>query len=253
MEENELLKLDDVTFISDNQSSLIDVSFTLKRGENMVVFGPENSGVNILCPVIAGLEENFDGEIYFSGRPMKNSDYIEKHEYRKHIGYLQREYGLINNMNVEENISLPLRYHSSKSTSEVAEYVDALINDLQLQHCRNLRPVDLLPSEILKTAFGRSIALDPRLLLIEHSLEGQCLINSQTFINCMKKRAFDRDKSIIFVTYEPERYTDFADILIMLYNGNVVFKGDRDEFYSLKNAYLAQYMSSSVQGPMRII
>jgi ABC-type transporter Mla maintaining outer membrane lipid asymmetry ATPase subunit MlaF len=253
MDNEELLRLENVSYISDNSESLIDISFSLKKGDNLVLFGPENSGIDIICYLIAGLEDQFDGDIFYKNRPIKNFDYIEMHEYRKGIGYLQRDYGLINNMSVEENISLPLKYHSRLSSKEIGTFVNNLIEELNLGHCRKLRPSDLLNSETLKTAYARSIALNPDMLMIEHALESQCLINTRTFLDNLKKRDINEGKTIIFITYEPEIYFDLADKFIMLYNGNIVFSGGKNDLAAQGNRYVEQYIKSSLTGPMRIL
>ncbi len=253
MNGEKLLIVDNVSYFSSGHGSLNDISFELGKGENLVIFGPEYSGLNSVCPVIAGLIAGYEGNISYKGNSIKGYNYIMQHNYRKELGYLQSNYGLINNMTVRGNISLPLEYHSSLSEKEIHGYVDNLIDELNLDHCKSLRPVDLLKSELLKTAYARAIALDPDLLLVEHALEGQCLLNAQTFLESVKKRSFVEHKSIIFVTYEPERFVHYSNRFLMLYQGNVVFSGTRDDFINAENYYLSQYMNTSTEGPMVIL
>lgn len=253
MGQDERLRFDEVTCFGENSISLIDFSLTLREGANLVIFGPENSGISLICPLIVGSISDFEGEIYYRGRPIKEFNYVELHNYRTQLGYLQAGYGLINNMTVEENILLPLKYHSDLSSHEALQKVDELIKELRLEHCRNLRPVDLLKYETLNTAYARAIALNPDIILLEHALETQCLINAQVYLASIRKRIFRHGSSVIVVTYEPERYSHFADTFIMMYKGNKVFEGDRDEFLEQKNPYLKQYMCASLEGPMKIV
>lgn len=253
MGQEERLRFDEVTCFGVNSISLIDFSFTLREGENLVIFGPENSGISLICPLVVGSIAHFEGAIYYRGQSIKDFNYVELHNYRTQLGYLQAGYGLINNMSVEENILLPLRYHSALSSEEAMQKVDELIKELRLEHCRNLRPVDLLKYETLNTAYARAIALNPDIILLEHALETQCLINAQIYLASIRKRIFRQGCSVIVVTYEPERYSHFADSFIMLYKGNKVFEGDREAFLEQKNPYLKQYMDASLEGPMKIV
>lgn len=253
MERDDLLRVESIDYADESGAACRGVSFSLDRGENLVIFGPEGSGAEIICPLIAGTVVSFDGEIFFKGRSVESYDYFERHTYRKELGYLQRSYGLINNMSVEENIALPLRYHSRMSSSEIDSHIDRLIDELGLGHCRGLRPVALSWSETLRTAYGRSVALDPDLLLIEHALEGQCLFNSQHFLSALGHRCLRDDRSIIIVTYEPERFVDYSDRFMMLYEGSIVFSGSRSDFIERQNDYLDQYMRSAPDGPMRAV
>ena len=248
-----VLILDKVSITSQDVEILKNISFSIKKGEHVVIFGPENSGVDIICPVIANLIEDFSGEIYYKGKSIKNFDYLEKLNYKKKLGYIQRAYGLINNMTVEENILLPLKYHSDLSTEKIINLVDEYIKDMNLDHCRNTRPVGLSQSETLKTAFLRSIVLDPDLLLLEHPLEGQCVLNVQSFIDSFIKGSYSHDKSVIFVTYEPQWFVEFSHTFIMLHRGKIVFAGSKDEFIAAENTYLSQYKNISREGPMMIV
>jgi len=252
MHGEELLRGESRCFTDGSGAACRDVSFSLARGENLVIFGPEGSGAEVVCPLIAGTVISFEGDIYFKGRSVESYDYFERHTYRKELGYLQRSYGLINNMSAEENIALPLRYHSRMTSAEIDAHIDRLIEELGLGHCRGLRPVALSGSETRRTAYGRAVALEPDLLLIAHALEGQCLLNSQPFLRALGRWCSRDDRSVIIVTYEPERFVDFADRFIMLYDGNIVFSGSRADFIERRNDYLDQYMRSSIDGPMRV-
>lgn len=250
---NDILRFEHILYYREERTSLNDVTFTLGRGENLIIFGPEDSGAEIVCPLIAGVTDQFGGEVIFNGRSIKTFNYVEMHNYRKELGYLQRDYGLINNMSVVENISLPLKYHTQLTTGQIGDVVNRLVEDLHLGYCRNMRPVSLSGAAILKTAYARAIALDPELLLVEHALEGQCLLNSQTYMRHLRTWSSQPEKSVIIVTYEPERFIDFSDRFIMLYEGEIVFSGSREDFVSQNNDYLRQYCASSVEGPMKVL
>lgn len=253
MNNDDILKLNNVSFKSGRDESIADISFSLKKGENIVLFGPEESGLNILCQLISGMEQDFSGDIFYKGRPIKSFQYLENHKYRKEIGYIQRNYGLISNMTVEENISLPLKYHSNLSTHEIKEIVSNYIKELELEHCAKFRPVNLLRSETLKAAYIRSIVLNPDLLLVENALEGQCMLNVQTFLDALKKKSLDEGISVVIVTYYPRLFAEFSNKFIMLYDGRIVFEGSREELLASENPYLKQYFSTSTIGPMKIL
>ncbi|HOS39866.1 MAG TPA: ATP-binding cassette domain-containing protein [Spirochaetota bacterium] len=248
-----ILRLENVVYDADEFAPLSGITFELAWGEDLVVFGPEDSGLNTLCPLIAGLALPAAGEVYFKGAPIKGFDYFQMHRYRKELGYLQRDYGLISNMSAEQNIRLPLQYHSTLSSAETRAVADRLIDALNLEGCRARRPINLTMSETLRTAFARSLILEPDLLLVEHALEGQCLINSQTFLRELERWADRPGCSLMMTTYEPDRFLVCADRFMMLYDGRIVFEGTREEYLHTDNPYVRQYKLASVDGPMRIL
>ncbi len=249
----EIVTLENVSYSSEGVRLINDVSISICLGEDIVFFGPENSGIDCICQLIVNAAGEFDGNIFFGGRPVKDFDEIEVHNFRKGFGYLQRNFGLINNMSVFENIALPLRYHSSLTSREVDERVESMIEYLKLEHCASRRPVHLSSSELLRTSYGRSIALDPDLLLIEHPLEEQCLLNVQVFMSALQNRAFAPHKSVIIVTYRPELYIEMAERFVMLHEGRIVFDGSPDDFARAENPYVRQFHQASIDGPMRMM
>jgi phospholipid/cholesterol/gamma-HCH transport system ATP-binding protein len=233
-------------------SALKGITFSLAQGENAVIFGTENSGIDGLCSVIAGAKP-FEGSITFQGLSISTLNENEKNQLRKKIVYMQKNFGLISNMTVEENIALPLRYHSSISSSEIDVLVENLIEEMHLDYCQDMRPIFLKPSEMLKTTYARSISLDPDLLLIEHPLEGQCLLNTITFLKNMKQRCENKTKSVIIITYEPLRFIDFSDRFIMIDYGKIVFDGGRDMMLNPEHDFVRQFLGFSGDGPMQIL
>jgi phospholipid/cholesterol/gamma-HCH transport system ATP-binding protein len=233
-------------------SALRGISFALGKGENLVIFGTENSGIDGICSIIAGIQKH-EGDVVFQGMKVHEMNHGELNKMRREIVYLQRNYGLLSNMTVEENIALPLRYHSKLATDTIEESVNKLIDELHLDYCRDMRPMHLKPSEILKASYARSLILDPDLILVEHPLEGQCLLNTITFIKNLKKRCESADRSILIVTYEPLRFLDFADRFIMIDYGKIVFDGPREKVLNPNNEFVQQFLSISGDGPMQIL
>ena len=250
--ENSFLSVRNMSYMLDIHSTLRGISFDLKQGDNIVFFGLENSGIDKICPFISCAIDDFDGDVFFKGHDVKNASYFERNIIRKDMVYLQRGYGLITNMTVYENIALPLRYHSKMSSDEIDFRVNQLIDEMEIDLSRDMRPVDIYQSERLKTAFARAIALNPDLLLAEHPLEAQCVLNVMSVMRSLKKWADSPLKSVIIVAYNPAVFSDIANRFIMLYRGEVVFDGTREEFLSTTNEYVVQYMTFSPKGPMMV-
>ncbi|MFC1669908.1 ATP-binding cassette domain-containing protein [Spirochaetota bacterium] len=248
-----LLQFENVSYESSNQGQLKDLSFSVSKGENILFFGPENSGLDLLSRVILDFEEDFSGNVLYKSKSIRDFDYIEKHDYKKELGYLHSDYGLISNMSVVKNISLPLEYHSRKSIGEIKKQVDDIVREMRLDKCCELRPVFLTKSEILRTAFARATILDPDIIIVEHAFEGQSPLNIRSILNKLKDRAIEEDKSVIFISYEPEIFTELVDKFVMLFEGEIVFMGGRDDFINSDNEYLFQYKTMSSYGPMSII
>lgn len=248
-----IIDIQNLTYTVNDIALLDKISFRLRQGDNLTVFGPEGSGITNLFDIIVRAEHNFEGEALYKGESIKKLDYFGQLLYKKDIGYVHGDYGLLSNMTVEQNISLPLEYHSKLPASEVKKQAEKVIYELNLDHCKKLRPIDLTRSEILKTAFARAIVMDPDLLYIEHAFEDQCPLNIRTMMDILIERSKVPDKSLIIITYYPQHFIDVSEYFIMFFNGRIVFDGTNEEFVNTNNPYVLQYLNNSIEGPMVIL
>ena len=251
--DNFIFDMQNVTYTKKNIKYIDDITFNLKEGESLIIFGPENSGMTNLFDLIIQASPEYEGDIIYKGKSTKSLDYFEQLMHKRDIGYVNRDYGLLSNMTVEQNISLPLEYHSTLSVSKIKEHVESIISLLDLDHCKKLRPMDLTDSEVLKTVFGRAIVMDPDLLYIEHAFKINCPLNIRQIHDFLIKRSEQSDKSLVIITYYPQDFVDISDSFIMFYDGSIVFNGGRDDFINSDNPYLIQYKNNSIKGPMEIL
>ncbi|MBN1497091.1 MAG: ATP-binding cassette domain-containing protein [Spirochaetes bacterium] len=245
-----LIEFIDVTCAADEP--LNGVSFRVARGENALFFGIEGSGLKSIAPLMIGLEESYEGEVRYRGAPTRGLDYLAKLRHKNGIGYLHGDYGLISNMSVEENIALRLEYFSDYSPEEIREITGRMMRELHIYDRRAARPVELTGSQILRTAYGRAAVNDPDLLIIEHALVGHSALDLRSFMDMLRARTAHPDRSVVFITYDPQKFVDFADAFHMLYKGRIVFSGSRSEFLESDNPYLVQFRNVSPEGPMDI-
>ena len=251
--DNFILDVQNVTYIRNNIKHINNITFSLKEGESLVIFGPENAGMPKLFDLIIQASPEYEGDIIYKGKSTKTLDYFEQLMHKRDIGYVHGDYGLISNMSVEQNISLPLEYHSTLSAARIKEHVESMIWILNLEHCKKLRPIDLTAAEILKTAFARAMVMDPDLLYIEHAFKINCPLNIKKVIDFLIDRSKRYDKSLIVITYYPQDFINMADSFIMFFNGSIVFNGGRDDFINSDNPYLIQFKNNSLIGPMEIL
>lgn len=248
-----ILDISELTYKKHGLTMLKEISFSLYRGESITIFGPEGCGMSSLSDLVINVNTDFDGDIFYKGDSLKDFDYMDKLNYKKDIGYIHGDFGLLSNMTLEQNVALPLEYLSQKSGDDIKKRINSLIYDLNLDHCKKMRPIDLTRSEILKTAYARATALEPDFLFIEHALENHCPLNIITLMDLIKKRSRDEEKGLIVITYRPEKFLDISDKYIMFFNGKIVFQGTKKDYIDSDNPYLVQYRNNSIEGPMPIL
>jgi len=252
MDQEVLLAIENVSLTIDGVDVIKNLTFNIHTGENIIFFGPENSGLEELLKIFFGFTIPNKGKVIFKGKDISEFNYIESHNFKREIGYVSPAHGLLSNMSVEMNIALPLQYHSSDSSSEIEHKVNDIISMLNISDCRKLRTIDLSPSKSLRAAYGRAIALDPDLLFLENIFEGQSPLNVNTLKDQIRKRSLLKNKAIISVTHHPEEFINISGRFIMMYNGEIVFDGKVGDLLISDNEYLLQYRFKSLEGPMKI-
>lgn len=246
-----LLEFENVSTSAPGLEPLEGLSFAIGPGENAVFFGIEGSGLRSISPLALCLSGEYTGDILYRDGPIRGLDYLGKLRYRNEIGYLHGDYGLLSNLSVEQNITLRLEYYSALLPEEIRGRAERLMRELGIDALRGARPVQLSRSEILRTAYARAVAHDPALVIIEHAFVDQSPLNTRSFLDALARRAGDPERSMVFMTYEPQKFLDFADAYYMVHAGTVVFSGTRGEFLESDNPYLVQYRGVSLSGPMK--
>jgi ABC-type transporter Mla maintaining outer membrane lipid asymmetry ATPase subunit MlaF len=146
---------------------------TVDWGTVVACVGDEDSGVGDLGRWAMSLGNRPpSGDVLVFGTDMRTLSYQDMLLFRRRMGYLQTGDGLLQNLNLRGNISLPLQYASDHRMEEVNGRVDVLLEQFRLQPVANLRPAAANEEERRRAAVARAIALDPELLVMEAPFDG---------------------------------------------------------------------------------
>lgn len=156
------------------------LSFSVKKGENLVVLGKSGSGKSIAIKCLVGLLKADKGTIKVFGTEITKLDETALNEIRLRIGFLFQNGALYDSMSVRENLSFPLVRHSESLTP--AE-VDKAIIDI-LASVGLLESIDKMPSELSggmrkRVGLARTLILKPEILLYDEPTTGLDTITSR--------------------------------------------------------------------------
>jgi putative ABC transport system ATP-binding protein len=182
--------------------ALNGVDLQFERGSFWAVLGPSGSGKSTLLNLIGCLDRPTHGRYWLQGRDVSLLDDEELSRIRlREMGFIFQSFNLIAQLNVRENIELPLFYlgwnarQSAARARELAEMV-GLAN--RLDH----RPMELSGGQQQRVAVARALANDPDLLLADEPTGN---LDSRTGIQIMDMLAglHESGKTIVMVTHEP--------------------------------------------------
>lgn len=144
----------------------------LQPGAVTAVVGDEESGVGDLGRYALGLDFPPSGDVLVFGSSMRGLSYHRLLVYRRRLGYLQMGDGLLQNLTLRANISLPLAYASDHRTREVNARAEELLEQLKIADVADARPAAVNEEVRRRAALARAIALDPELLVLEAPFDG---------------------------------------------------------------------------------
>lgn len=249
---DEVLRFDGVWYASERSKDHVDnVSFSLKRGEGLLISGTEGSGKSLVMSLILGRNRPRAGEIYHHGEPLALQTEEDVESLRFSIGYVSKTWGLINNLSVLENIILPLRYHTALKDDELFAAADLWLERYELTHKEKARPVALSDSEAMRTALIRALIVDPKILLLDGIIDGVCPIASRRMLELMFEDIRLRGIAYVISSYHPVIFEGREMQFMLLYRGAVVFQGALADINRADNVYLDQYRNLRTDGPIR--
>lgn len=198
---------------------LRDVNLTIRSGEYMAIMGPSGSGKSTLLNMIGCLDHPTSGDYWLGGENVSFLDDDRLSLIRgAHIGFIFQSFNLIDQLNVIENIEIPM-YYQGFSEHKSAERAKELATMVGLGDRFNHRPSELSGGQQQRVAIARSLANDPLIILADEPT-GNLDSESGTEILNILVRLNDEGKTVIVVTHDTN-IAEHAERTIELFDGRI--------------------------------
>lgn len=219
----EILKVENLTKIygKDNAKvvALDNVSFSVEKGEFVVIVGASGSGKSTLLHLIGGVDRPTSGKVYIDGLDIYSLDDDKLAIFRRRqVGLVYQFYNLIPILNVEENITLPLLLDNRKPNQE---YLNELIKLLGLENRKNHLPNELSGGQQQRTSIGRALITNPTIILADEPTGNLDTKSSEEIIELLIKSNKEYKQTIIMITHNME-LAKYADRIIKIEDGKIV-------------------------------
>lgn len=202
-----------------------DVSLDLQRGEVVALLGPNGSGKTTCFYTIAGLVMPDGGQVQVDGRDV--TSYPMYRRARLGIGYLPQERSIFQGLNVEDNILAILEIVET-DRSKRRERLEELLNEFSIAHLRRTPSVALSGGERRRCEIARSLAADPRYLLLDEPFPGIDPI-AVGDIRELVIELKDRGIGVLITDHNVRETLQIVDRAYILHNGTVLMSGSADE------------------------
>ena len=219
-----------------------DVSFKVEDGETLAIVGFSGSGKSTILKLICGLIEKDSVDISTS-----EGDFSMVFQYS----------ALFDSLNVADNITFALTERKDLRKKYTQEELNSIVTKklelVGLQGIEKKFPSELSGGMQKRVSFARAIVTEPKTILYDEPTAGLDPISSTLIEDYIVRLKEETHAASIVVTHQMSTITRTANKLIMLYDGRIVFAGTPKEMLRQDNEYTKQFVTASLEGPMRMI
>lgn len=208
---------------------LNNVSLNVEPGQLAAILGPSGSGKTTLLRIIAGLETQNHGSVYFDAEDMTHTSPRDRH-----VGFVFQHYALFRHMTVLENVSFGLNVRRRKlklSKNDIRERARQLLEAVQLRELENRLPAELSGGQRQRVALARALAIEPKVLLLDEpfgALDAKVRRELRRWLRLLHDRM---GITTVFVTHDQEEALEIADQIVVMNHGKIEQIGKSAEVF----------------------
>ena len=199
---------------------LKDISLEVVSGDTLAINGSSGSGKSTLLHILSGLENTSSGEILIDDT---NISYLSENELCKlrleKIGFIYQFHHLIKELDVYENISLPLLLKKTEK-GEIEKKVNEIIDKVSLNDRKNFQIDKLSGGERQRVAIARAIINNPKIIFADEPTGNLDSKNAKNVFSLLKDIANSNNSSLIIATHD-NGLTKMLDKKIIIENGSI--------------------------------
>ncbi len=200
--------------------ALNDVSLEVNQGEFVAVMGPSGCGKSTMLNILGLLDNPTGGEYYMLGQEVGKLKEKDRTQFRKgNIGFVFQSFNLIDELNVFENVELPLIYLKIKSAKR-KEMVNDMLKRMNISHRAGHFPQQLSGGQQQRVAIARAVVANPKLILADEptgNLDSKNGAEVMSLLTDLNKEG----TTVIMVTHS-QHDASYSHRIVNLFDGKIV-------------------------------
>lgn len=202
--------------------ALNGVSLTVEKGEFVAIMGPSGCGKSTLLNIVGLLDNPTSGEYLLDGVDVSKKSESERTYIRKGtLGFVFQAFNLIEDLNVEENIELPLLYMGLPKSERKKRIQDAM-ERMAIGHRAKHFPAQLSGGQQQRVAIARAVVSKPTLILADEPTGNLDSKNGHEVMELLSE--LHKDGTTIVMVTHSQKDAMYADRIVNLFDGQVVEK-----------------------------
>ena len=230
---------------------LAGLTMAIPAGKITMVMGPSGTGKSVCISHIVGLLRPDAGDVRIEGQSIIDLDDEHLLKMRRDtFGVLFQDGALFSSMTVAENVSFPLRQHTTRSNAEIDDIVHQRLAEVGLAHAATLRPNELSGGMRKRVGFARALVMDPHIVLFDEPDSGLDPVRTALLCELIREIHDDNGGTYVVVTHDMFSARRIAEHIAILWQGKLVEAGPPEEMLHSENAFVRQFLNGETRGPL---
>lgn len=202
--DNVLIRAENLTktYTDGNVQAVVDVSFSVGRGESVAIMGPSGSGKSTLLNLLGALDRPTSGEVYFDGQPLSKMGHLDRLRSEK-IGFVFQSFYLLPMLTALENVQIPL-FESKLSARQRQTRAEQMLDDVAMSHRTGHLPNQLSGGEKQRVAIARALSNNPVLLLADEPTGNLDSRTGHDILDLFDRLHDERKLTLIVISHSDE-------------------------------------------------
>lgn len=199
--------------------ALDGVDFRVKEQEFVAIIGKSGSGKSTLLHMLGGLDTPSEGEVCIAGKNIAGMNREELTIFRRRkVGFIFQSYNLVQDLNMYENIVLPIRLDGKRVDRD---FVEEIMQLLQINDKKQALPGTLSGGQQQRVAIARALATKPQIILADEPTGNLDSVTSHEVMGLLKVVAKRYAQTIILITHDQD-IAQMADRIVHIEDGRIV-------------------------------
>lgn len=198
--------------------ALNGIDLEIKKGEFVSIMGPSGSGKSTLLNMIGALDQGDEGSIQVAGIDLMQTKNLSQFRSQE-IGFVFQMHNLIPNLNVVENVEIPM-FETKLSSKDMHKRALELLKSVNLEDKIDQNPTKLSGGERQRVAIARALVNHPSIILADEPTGALDSKTGDIILNLLKELHQKEHVTLVMVTHEPY-VAEMADRIINVLDGKI--------------------------------
>ncbi|MCK0070384.1 ABC transporter ATP-binding protein [Kordiimonas laminariae] len=248
-----MIKLENVKKSFGNKHILQGVNLEVQKGQSLVIIGGSGTGKSVTLKCVLGLLQPDSGAIYVDGKEVTSASNSERKKALHKFGMLFQGAALFDSIKVWENVAFGLIQGKGLNKKDAKEIAIEKLRRVGLSpDVGELSPAELSGGMQKRVGLARAIATEPEIIFFDEPTTGLDPIMADVINDLIVECVKDLGATTMTITHDMASARKIADRIAMLYKGEIIWEGNKDQIDNSGNAYVQQFITGSAHGPIEM-